>query len=308
MSDVIEILMAARNGEDYIRAQIDSIIAQTDAGWRLTVSDDASEDATVQIVDAYVARDPDRIARHRSGRRFGNARDHFFYLMDRCDAEFMLFCDHDDVWYPDKVARMRAAFDRAAGEYGADTPILVFSDQTPTDAKLTPLADSLMRYQKQYFKSFDWRSILMQNVVTGGAMGANRPLVELARRGKDLEGVFMHDWWLAAVAARFGKIVYIDAPLGVYRQHGGNAIGAKDVGSAGYVASRLGGLGEVRRSILRKKAQAVAFERAYCDALNGEDMAFLRAFERPWSGPLFWLKYQGLIHGAARKAGMLALC
>ena len=308
MSDVIEILMAARNGENYIREQIDSIIAQTDPDWHLTVSDDASEDATAQIIDGYCARDPDRISRHHSGRRFGNARDHFFYLMDRCDADWMLFCDHDDVWYPEKVARMRAAMDNVTAAYGAQTPILVFSDQTPTDANLTPLADSLMRYQKQYFESFDYRSILMQNVVTGGAMGVNRALAELARRGKDAGGVIMHDWWLAAVAARFGRIVYIDVPLGVYRQHGGNAIGAKDVGSAGYVASRLGGLKEVRQAILRKKAQAAAFERAYGDALDAGDLAFLRAFEKPRSGPVFWLKYQGLIHGAARKAGMLALC
>ncbi len=308
MSDVIEILMAARNGENFIREQIDSIIAQTDTGWHLTVSDDASEDATGEIIDGYVARDPERIGRHRSGRRFGNARDHFFYLMDRCDAEFMLFCDHDDVWYPDKVARMRASYERAVRELGADTPILVFSDQTPTDANLAPLADSLMRYQKQYFESFDWRSILMQNVVTGGAMGVNRALADLAGRGRELEGVFMHDWWLAAVAARFGRIVYIDAPLGVYRQHGGNAIGAKNVGSAGYVASRLGGLREVRQAIMRKKAQAAAFERAYANALDAGDLAFLHAFEKPRSGPVFWLKYQSLIHGAARKAGMLALC
>ena len=44
------------------------------------------------------------------------------------------------------------------------------------------------------------------------------------------------------------------------------------------------------------------------DALDAGDLAFLRAFERPRSGPVFWLKYQRLIHGAARKAGMLALC
>ena len=308
MSDVIEILMAARNGENYIREQIDSIIAQTDPGWRLTVSDDASDDATVRIVEGYAARFQDKIALQCSGRRFGNARDHFFYLMDRCDADWMLFCDHDDVWYPGKVARMRAAMNSATETYGADTPILVFSDQTPTDANLTPLALSLMRYQKQYFEAFDYRSILMQNVVTGGAMGINRALARLAGRREDADGIIMHDWWLAATAARFGRIVYIDEPLGVYRQHGGNAVGAKDVGSAGYVASKLSGLKEVRRAILRKKAQAAVFERAYGDALDEGDLAFLHAFERARSGPLFWLRYQGLIHGAARKAGMLALC
>ena len=300
--------MTAFNGAEFIGEQIESILRQTDDGWHLTISDDGSTDATPRIIDGYVERHPDRIARCRPGRRFGNARDHFFYLMDACDADYMLFCDQDDVWYPEKVALTGKTLRKAEAELGAGTPILVFSDQTPTDAALNPLAPSLMRYQNQYFERFDYRSILMQNVVTGGAMGVNRALVRLAGNRPDLEGVIMHDWWLAAVAARFGHIVYIDTPLGAYRQHGGNAVGAKDVSSAGYVARKLSSLREVRRTIENKKAQAAAFHRAYADKLTDRDVRFLRAFERSRSGPLFWLRYQGLIHGAARKAGMLALC
>lgn len=303
----VEILMAVYNGGPYLRAQLDSILAQTDGRWHMTVSDDGSTDGSPEIIEAYTKRDPDRISVYRPGRRFGCARDHFFHLMEACEAEYMLFCDQDDVWYPDKVGKTRAALIDAEEKWGADAPILVFSDQTPTDASLNPLASSLMRYQGQYFGDFDYRSILMQNVVTGGAMGVNRALARLGAPRGDAGAVVMHDWWLAAVAARFGHIVYIDEPLGVYRQHSGNAVGAKDVASAGYVADRLSRLRDVRRTILGKKAQAGAFRAAYEDRLNGEDIAFLRAFERPRSGPLFWLKYRHLIHGATRKAGMLIL-
>ncbi|MDO5299617.1 MAG: glycosyltransferase [Clostridia bacterium] len=48
-----------------------------------------------------------------------------------------------------------------------------------TDEHLRPIAPSLMHYQKQYFEHFDYRSILMQNVVTGGAMMINRALADL---------------------------------------------------------------------------------------------------------------------------------
>ena len=37
----------------------------------------------------------------------------------------------------------------------------------------------------------------------------------------------MHDWWLTLVAAFCGKIVYIDEPLHLYRQHTNNTIGAR---------------------------------------------------------------------------------
>ena len=303
----VEILMAVYNGEAFLAEQIDSILAQSDRRWHLTISDDGSTDGSGAIIDEYVRRNPDRIARYRSGRRFTNARDHFFHLMRRCDTDYMLFCDQDDVWYPDKVMKTRRALEDAESAWGADTPVLVFSDQTPTDADLTPLAPSLMRYQGQFFGCFDYRSILMQNVVTGGAMGVNRALARLAGRGEDASGIIMHDWWLAAVAARFGKIVYIDEPLGAYRQHGKNAVGAKDVDSAGYMLARLGAIGGVRQAILRKKAQARAFRLAYQADLRPEDERFLEEFEKPRSGPAFYLRHLGLIHGFSRRVGLTLL-
>ena len=305
--DPVEILMAVYNGEAFLAAQIDSILSQSDSRWHLTISDDGSTDGSGTVIDDYANRYPGRIARYRSGRRFGNARDHFFHLMDRCDMRFILFCDQDDVWYPDKVGKTRRALEDAESRWGADMPVLVFSDQTPTDADLKPLSPSLMRYQKQYFGHFDYRSILMQNVVTGGAMGVNRALARLGGGREDTSQIIMHDWWLAAVAARFGKIVYIDEPLGIYRQHGDNAVGAKDVGSAGYALGRLSTMDAVRRSILLKKAQAKAFHLTYCSLLEPEDERFLTQFEKPRSGLSFYCRYLGLIHGVSRKAGMALL-
>ena len=37
----------------------------------------------------------------------------------------------------------------------------------------------------------------------------------------------MHDWWLGLIASAFGKIAYIDEGLILYRQHGGNDVGAQ---------------------------------------------------------------------------------
>ena len=307
IDDPVEILMAVYNGEAFLAEQIDSILRQSDGRWRLTISDDGSTDGSAAIIDDYVRRYPGRISRHRPDRRFGNARDHFFHLMERCDARYMLFCDQDDVWYPEKVEKTRKALEDAESEWGADTPALVFSDQVPTDEALKPLAASLMRYQKQYFGHFDYRSILMQNVVTGGAMGVNRALARLGGRCGDTSRIIMHDWWLAAVAARFGKIVYIDEPLGIYRQHGNNAVGAKDVGSAGHVIGRLRHIGDVRALIACKKEQAQTFCETYHELLSEDDRRFLSSFARPRSGPVFYLKHRSEIHGFFRLAGMMVL-
>ena len=303
----IEILMAAYNGTPYIREQIDSILGQTDTNWHLTISDDGSTDGTDAIIDEYARQYPGRVQRVYSGRCFGGAKGHFFWLTEQCDADYIAYCDDDDTWRPDKLEKLQKAMRDAEERLGNDKPLLVFSDQTVTDDKLNKLAPSLMRYQKQYFEYFDYRSILLQNVVTGGAMMVNRALARLALRCVEPSQVIMHDWWMAAVAARFGEIVYIDEPLGAYRQHGHNSVGAKNVGSLAHILHKLGHTREIRRTLTDKKAQASVFDRTYVPMLEEADRAFLGQFARRRSGLVFYLKNRALVHGFFRLAGMIAL-
>lgn len=305
--DKIEVLMAVYNGSAYIREQIDSILNQTYENWHLTISDDGSTDGTDLIADEYAAKYPEQITRVYSGVRFGNARDHFMWLSENCTSRYMLYSDQDDVFNPEKMSRLMDAMQNAERQWGRDLPILVFSDQTVVDEKLNVIEPSLMRCQKQAFDSFDYHALLIQNVVTGGAMMVNRPLCSLAVQCRSRERIIMHDWWMAATAARFGKIIYLDEPLSLYRQHGGNSVGAKRVGSAGYIAGMMGNLRGVREMILRKKSQAGVFEETYTALLTAEDRRFLSRMKQSRSGIRFYLKNRGYIHGFFRFMGWVML-
>ena len=305
--DKIEVLMAVYNGSAYIREQIDSILNQTYENWHLTISDDGSTDGTDLIADEYAAKYPERITRVYSGVRFGNARDHFMWLSENCTSRYMLYSDQDDVFNPEKMSRLMDAMQNAERQWGRDLPILVFSDQTVVDEKLNVIEPSLMRCQKQAFDSFDYHALLIQNVVTGGAMMVNRPLCSLAVQCRSRERIIMHDWWMAATAARFGKIIYLDEPLSLYRQHDGNSVGAKRVGSAGYIAGMMGNLRGVREMILRKKSQAGVFEETYTALLTAEDRQFLSRMKQSRSGIRFYLKNRGYIHGFFRFMGWVML-
>ena len=305
--DKIEVLMAVYNGSAYIREQIDSILNQTYENWHLTISDDGSTDGTDLIADEYAAKYPEQITRVYSGVRFGNARDHFMWLSENCTSRYMLYSDQDDVFNPEKMSRLMDAMQNAERQWGRDLPILVFSDQTVVDEKLNVIEPSLMRCQKQAFDSFDYHALLIQNVVTGGAMMVNRPLCSLAVQCRSRERIIMHDWWMAATAARFGKIIYLDEPLSLYRQHGGNSVGAKRVGSAGYIAGMMGNLRGVREMILRKKSQAGVFEETYTALLTAEDRQFLSRMKQSRSGIRFYLKNRGYIHGFFRFMGWVML-
>ncbi len=306
-TEKIDVLLAAYNGAAYLAEQLDSILAQTYDSWTLILSDDGSTDGTDDMIEAYVKRYPDKIRRVRSGRHFGNAKEHFMWLIEQSDADWIALSDQDDVimnWKFEKLARLMRA---AEEENGRETPVLVFSDQTPTDAQLNPLCDSLMRMQKQYADEIDWRALVFQNVVTGGACMFNRALAKLACQCADTSQIIMHDWWLAIVAARFGKVVYLNESTGYYRQHGGNSVGAKDVGSLGHIVHKLRHLDELKRTIYLKKAQAATLQKTFGARLSEQDEQFISGFCRQRSGVLYYLKYQKHIHAFFRLAGMMVL-
>ncbi len=306
-NDQIEIVMAAYNGMPYICEQIDSILSQTDENWHLTVSDDGSTDGTDAVIEDYAARYPDKVRAVHSGRRFGGAMPHFMWLTEQCDAPYIAYCDDDDTWRVDKLSKLREAMRSAEATHGAKMPLLVFSDQMVTDAEGAVIAPSLMRYQKQYFGAFDWRGILLQNVVTGGAMMINRALADVALECCSTRDITMHDCWMAAVAARFGKIIYIDEPLGTYRQHGTNSVGAKNVGSLAHIVRKICGMGEIREALQRKKRQAAVFEQTYHSRLTAEERGFLAQFVQARSGPRFYWRNRRLFHDIYRLAGMMLL-
>lgn len=290
----VEILMATYNGAKYLPAQLDSILAQDTDCWHLSVSDDESTDETPEILDDYVRRFPEKITRVYSGRRFGNARDHFFWLMKQCKADYMHFSDQDDVWHPDKVRRMQQALEQAEQDCGPQMPLLVFTDQTVVDEHLKVFAPSLMALQKQNPEATDYRNILFRNIVTGCTMAINRSLAKAAGQYSNSDRIIMHDWWLALVGARFGKLIYLNEPTLYYRQHSGNSVGAKDVSSLSYICSKIRNESKLRKTCWDKKQQAMEFAVSYESKLTQEDIKWLTGFGRKHSTPAFknlFMKY-----------------
>ena len=303
---IAEILMPTYNGARFVREQIDSILAQTDGRWHLTVSDDGSHDGTQEILDEYARMHPEKIRRIVSGTRFGNARDHFYWLMRQCGANYIMTCDQDDVWHDDKVRLTLDALFSAEEDVGEETPILVFTDSSPADEHLNLISPSLMTMQRQNPNLTDYRNILFQNIVTGGTMALNRPLKELALSCSELGETIMHDWWMAVVAARFGKMVYVNRATTMYRQHGANSVGARDVRSFSYLVHKLTHMVEFQKTVVDKKRQAEIFARTYSERLSEEEKRVLREFSLPRSPFGMKCRYLKWIYTMPRKLGFMA--
>lgn len=222
----IDILLATYNGARFLPAQIDSILGQTCEEWRLLIRDDGSTDATTEIIDRYAGQHPGRIEVIRDGRANLGVVGNFSTLMERSDADYIMFCDQDDVWLPEKITESYQAMRALERRHGSDAPLLVHTDLSVVDQDLKPIHRSFWRYQRlDPERGRSLALMLIQNVVVGCAAMANRRLKEMALPlPRDAR---MHDWWLALVAAAFGRYDYVSRPLVLYRQHGGNTLGAK---------------------------------------------------------------------------------
>ena len=99
---MIDILMTVYNGEQYVVPQIESILNQTDSNWKLFIQDDCSTDRTVELIEPYVRRYPERITLLRNEKNSGSAQKNFFSMLPLVEHSYCMFCDHDDVWKPRK--------------------------------------------------------------------------------------------------------------------------------------------------------------------------------------------------------------
>lgn len=271
----VQILMAAYQGARFVRAQVESIIAQTWESWRLVVQDDCSTDGTWEILQQLAAEHPDRITLRRNERNSGSAAANFLSLLTASDGAYVACCDDDDVWEPTKLEVTMAEMLRIEAEVGQSTPVLVHTDLAVVDEELRPLAPSLMRRQRLQGRESRLPRLLVQNSVTGCTVVANRALVSLVPA--TTADVAMHDWWLALLAAATGRIGFVDQPTVRYRQHGGNAVGAKASQSVGYLARRAVAGTAVTSAVAASRAQAAAFDAVMGDRLTGRDAAAVRA-------------------------------
>jgi hypothetical protein len=221
------IVLSTYNGAAYLADQIESIRAQTEPDWRLYIRDDGSSDDTPEQIARFAALDRRIIAVSDHAGNLG-APASFGVLLSHAFAQgeaYVFLSDQDDVWLPNKAARMLGLAVQEERRAGARVPLLVHSDLRVVSTDLTLLHPSFFELQ-QLDPHEDTRPtrLLFRNAVTGCASLVNRALLE---RALPFPRVAMHDWWLAQCAALFGRIAFVDEATVVYRQHDANVLGAR---------------------------------------------------------------------------------
>jgi GT2 family glycosyltransferase len=145
-SPAFSICLLAHNSERYIGAAIESVLAQTVSGWEMVVCDDASSDATGEVVNPYL-RDPRiRYVRHEKNLR---QSQNWRYAIEHTTAPLVATLHADDAWEPETLAHYGAALS-TAGE--AD---IVWGRWVRTNQELKPLAYQLPPVEDQRFSGIE---------------------------------------------------------------------------------------------------------------------------------------------------------
>lgn len=188
--------------------QVESIRAQTDTSWTCVISDDGSSDEAVAAMREAIAGDP-RFLLDRSPRRrvFYRNFERALTLVPP-EAELVALADQDDVWYPEKLATLRAAL--------GDAP-LAYSEQRLVTPQGAVVRESLWNGRRPNHESLT--SLLVAGGVTGASILVRREVADLAVPFPDTPGMDFHDHWIALVAVGLGEVAFVDRPLYDYVQH-----------------------------------------------------------------------------------------
>ncbi|QFQ87467.1 glycosyltransferase [Paracoccus kondratievae] len=221
----ITIAMASYNGARFIRAQLDSLAAQSISDWKLIVSDDGSTDGTRQIVAEFARTRPSGQVELIDGPRQGSTRN-FLHLTQRVDAGgWLAYADQDDVWLPDRLERGVAFL------HGRIDAAIYAARTTICDEALNPLAAA-----PHFPGPFTFRNALIQACLPGNTILANSQAIRLLQAtapAAEAAGIISHDWWAYQILSGAGASIMRDrAQVLLYRQHRKNLMGRNDTARA----------------------------------------------------------------------------
>lgn len=208
----VSVVLATYNGARFVAAQLDTLVAQTLAPYEVIVSDDCSEDSTVEIVESYSGRLPLRISRNTSRLGYG---DNFLAGVALASGEVVAFCDQDDLWSPEKL-------ERCVREFSDEEVALIIHAARVVDVAGNPIDRLWPEIRRDQRLA---RGELNAGQWVGMAMMFRRSVVDGVRAADRPSALFGHDHWVAYLGSCRGVTRLIADPLADYRLHSDNACG-----------------------------------------------------------------------------------
>lgn len=220
------VLLAAYNGERWIKSQIDSILSQEGVLPKVVIRDDCSQDGTSSLVQSVYA-DDSRVTVLSADEPSGSSGAAFFELYRCWDVsgyDYVALADQDDLWFPGKLKQATDKL-RESGAVGYSCAVNAFWP----DKKIRTIRQ-VTRTTKSDF------------LFEGAGQGCTFVLTQrfflmvqefLRREPEICLEMHYHDWYLYLLSRAWNCVWYFDEkPWMLYRQHASNEIGSRGTISA----------------------------------------------------------------------------
>lgn len=217
----IDILVATYNSNiNFLKVQLDSLLNQTYSNIQIIISDDASsKDETKDFLKEYSKKD-NRITLFLNEKNRGYVKN-FEFLLEKSDADYIMFCDHDDIWYNTKVQRM---YDKLISE---DVD-LVYCNAKQIDENGNILQKSYIDYK--HLPKMNGRNSTLacsRHIAIGCSQIFTKKIKNQMLPFRKDE--VAHDWVNVYLATLGKGVAYIDEPLFEYRLHNANEFGGRSL-------------------------------------------------------------------------------
>jgi glycosyltransferase involved in cell wall biosynthesis len=204
----ITVVVPTHNRKDLLHLTLRAVLRQRGVDLEVVVVDDGSDGDAIGGVAEFA--DPRvRLIRHSRPTGVSTARNHG---ADAATGEWLAFCDDDDLWAPDKLARQLAAAAEAGRKWSYGGAVRIDSALKVIGGTPPPLPEEVAR------------RIPTWNLMPGGSSNVIVRADTFRRAGRwDPDLVNLADWDLWVRLAREGLPACVSAPLVGYRIHQGNA-------------------------------------------------------------------------------------
>lgn len=102
LDKLVSIIMPSYNTGKYIKASVESVLAQTYRNWELLIVDDCSTDNTDDVIKPFL--NDNRINYLKNEKNSGAAVSRNRALRE-AKGKWIAFLDSDDLWFPDKLEK-----------------------------------------------------------------------------------------------------------------------------------------------------------------------------------------------------------
>ena len=222
MNPIVSVVIPAYNAAKYIEATLATLVAQTEARIEILVVDDCSRDTTAEVVQRWAAGDA-RIRYLRMPANSGGPAGPRNLGVAQARADWVAFCDADDLWHAGKLEAQLAC----AREHGAElvcAMIEPFVDGLSPKQLALPLDATLPVRQLGI-----WQMLMKNRVATSSVLCRRTHVLEAGgfNTARDMVAVEDYDLWLRLMSRLGVRAVRLSQALVAYRHLAGSLSASK---------------------------------------------------------------------------------